>query len=55
MSECVLKLRQTKRCPCEKKNVFLGVVDVSDIAGDTQLVPVLVSLPGLQEWLDGKA
>jgi len=30
-------------------------VDVSDITGDTQLVPMLVSLQGLQEWLDGKA
>lgn len=30
-------------------------VDVSDITGDTQLVPTLVSLQGLQEWLDGKA
>ena len=29
--------------------------DVSDITGDTQLVPMLVSLQGLQEWLDGKA
>ena len=67
MSECVVKLTRKNGCPYGKKQFHLddlGVsdfkktpleVDVSDITGDTQLVPMLVSLQGLQEWLDGKA